>query len=220
MSTKLAYPLIVILCLVFGFSLTTLYFVYQNSPTTISSPKTTQTQESAPIPFSWTNPPSASLRGQIEAISGEVTWQSRTATTAAALVLPHELLQGETLITTASGKIKATFPEVVTFTQDAATQLDIIQTLPSEIVFSQLGGLVDYQTLGDLPVSVRINPLLIRLGSGQMQVAVSASFITVKVSSGSAELAFNDFNYQITKLSIDSGHEYQFRPATRRGRLL
>src|SRR5437763_1209366 len=63
--------------------------------------------------FSLENAPTKSLRGTIQTLTGEVEWQSRTATTPAALTTIATIQQAERLVTKDTGNVVVAFPASV-----------------------------------------------------------------------------------------------------------
>src|SRR4051794_20941381 len=89
-----------------------LVFIYKTfSPT--KQVETLQKQTEQASHFSIENPPSNSLKGEIATFSGEVQWQSRTATEGAKLDAVRPLQQGENIITK-KGTALLQFPNIGT----------------------------------------------------------------------------------------------------------
>jgi hypothetical protein len=126
------------------------------TPTAISVTKNTPT-------FSIENAPSQSLKGEITTMSGEVDWQGRTATVSSQINSPQAVQQGENLTTGASGSLTLTFPNSCTINYSKNTEIDIIQTLPANVVFSQVSGTGEFIVNGSYPISIRVSSLLTEL---------------------------------------------------------
>ena len=84
--------------------------------------------------FSLSEAPADSLRATITRLSGEVTWESRTASSASPLTAPRILQQGEILTTGQSGTASLTLADTCSITLSPDTELNLIQTLPANIV--------------------------------------------------------------------------------------
>ena len=171
--------------------------------------------------FSIENAPSQSLVGKVASISGNVAWQSRIASFATLINSPVKLQQGEKINTQSNGKAVINFPQVVTITASANTQLNFIQTLPANFVVDQAQGLSIYNKNGDIPLSVRALDLLVNIKTGTCSVLVDkdTSNIVVSVSTGLAMIAFNDTNNSTNILTINKGEEYLFNNNTKLGKI-
>jgi len=73
-------------------------------------------------------------------MKGNIDWQGRTATEAAGISAPITIQQGENLITEAGGSLTLVFQNACSLNFSEKTEIDIIQTLPADIVFSQSAG--------------------------------------------------------------------------------
>ena len=169
--------------------------------------------------FSLTKAPLKSLKGQIIGHSGEIKYQSRTATESAKLVnFNHPVQQGEDYFTGEEATLTLLFNDHCRLQMQENTELKIIQTLKKTTVFSQLNGQIQYQTLGEDPISVRTAYLLTELnGIGLITRDSENSLATVKIESGQATLAYNDLNYQSYTLILEAGDSYVFNYDTRQG---
>jgi hypothetical protein len=136
--------------------------------------------------YSLENAPKASLRGRVSSMTGSIHWQSRTATDSAALFTPHEIQQGEILQTDD--------PLTATISLLPNTRLEIIQTLPSEMVFKQDSGSTVYAASSEAKLSVRSLHLLTEVDGGETKIVTDNENGTVDVSvtSGTAKVSFND----------------------------
>ena len=171
--------------------------------------------------FSIENAPSQSLTGEVTSISGNVSWQSRTANYATLITFPVKLLQGEEIDTQNNGEAIITFSKVGKITVSPNTQVNFIQTLPANFVIEQKQGLSTYDKAGDVPVSVRALDLLINLEKGTCTVSVDkdTSDVTVTVNAGSATAAYNDTNSNTNILTISEGEKYLFNNNTKLGKI-
>lgn len=168
--------------------------------------------------FSLENAPSESLRGQITAMTGNIDWQGRIATEAARITSPISVQQGENLITEAGASMSLSFPNVCDVNISQKTEVDVIQTLPADLVFSQNSGSAEYVKTGDSPVSVRTLNLLTEVGEDSIiTINPKKPIISLSVKSGSATVAYNDLKYNSHEVTIIAGHTYTFNSGTRRG---
>lgn len=171
--------------------------------------------------FSIEKAPSQSLVGKVTFISGNVAWQSRAANFATLITSPVTLQQGEKINAQNNGKATVNFPQAVTITLSANTQLNFIQTLPANFVVDQAQGLSAYEKNGTVPISVRALDLLLNIETGTCSVSVDkdTANIVITVNSGSAVVAFNDTNNVTNILTIHGGNEYIFNNNTKLGKI-
>src|SRR5579872_4703562 len=101
------------------------YFHYKRS--TISD-YTVQTPLAKNSAFSLSQAPSESLRGVIESLSGNISWQSRTATEETNINFPIPRQQGEVLETKV-GKVTLSFANIGKIDLFEDTKVSFIQTL-------------------------------------------------------------------------------------------
>lgn len=143
--------------------------------------------------FSLEVAPSESLKGTIATMSGEVKWENRVATEAAVLKNFVGVEQGESLETGKDGVITVQFSDKAKITLGASSHVEIVQTLPVDLVFFQTLGQIEYIKTGDSNVSIRIKHLLIE-NAGDIEVLIDKvkPIVQVSVKSGSAKLAYND----------------------------
>jgi len=170
--------------------------------------------------FSLEDAPSESLRGQITEMKGNVDWQGRTATEAAALSAPITIQQGENLITEAGGSLTLVFQNAATINFSEKTEIDVIQTLPADMVFSQVSGVAGYSKTGSYPVDIRTSALLTELtGNATVSRNPVKPVVTVSVKSGSAVVAYNDLKYISHEVIVNAGKTFTFNYGTRKGAL-
>lgn len=167
--------------------------------------------------FSIENSPSESVKGAIATFSGDFKWESRTATAPALLASPAPIQQGEKLVTGDNGKGAVIFPGETRITISPKADLDIIQTLPTSVVFRQNSGPVNYQKLSQPPLSVRALHLLVGINSGDIDINVDSdnAKVSVSVSEGSVTAAFNDLRNVSNELSVPAGKKLNFDDQTR-----
>ena len=172
----------------------------------------------AQFSFSLDTPPSQSLQGAITFLSGEVEWQSRTATEPAKITKPRQVQQGEEVKTLDSGQLTIVFPEIAGITVYPKTEIDIIQTLPTNILIGQNSGTADYKKLDNNSLSVRSQNLLIKINQGEIMISVDENkpYITANVITGSVTVAYNDMNFITKLIAVSSGESLLFRTDTKR----
>lgn len=168
--------------------------------------------------FSLENAPTESLRGKITKLTGDVAWQSRVATEEAKVENLTEVQQGERVVTGTDGSLAISFENAVNISISKNSDLDIVQTLPVNLVFLQNSGIVNYEKTGDSPVSVR-SMHLIAVGSKEINVNVDKekSLTTIKNVDGELKITFNDLNFNVKEITVTKGKTYVFNDKTRRG---
>jgi len=175
----------------------------------------------SPLPqfyFSLDTPPSQSLQGAITALSGEVVWQSRTATEPAKITKLRQVRQGEEIKTLDTGQTTIVFSDIADITVYPKTDINIIQTLPSNILIGQNNGAADYKKLDGNPLTIRSQNLLIKINQGEIMISVDENkpYITVNVITGSVSVAYNDINFITKLIAVSSGENILFRTDTGR----
>ncbi|MCX6816844.1 MAG: hypothetical protein NTZ93_03195 [Candidatus Beckwithbacteria bacterium] len=203
--------LIFILAIYFGF------FKTKNKEHTILSPIAEVTTQKTSN-FSLEKAPTESLKGKIVTMTGEISWQSRTATEAARIFSPSEIQQGEKLITGEKSNLALVFTEACSVTLSEKTEMEIVQTLPANIVFSQTNGTGEYVKTGGYPVTIRVMNLLAE-EDGDMIVSIDPKkpIISLTLRSGKATAAFNDLNYVSHEMTVVAGQTFIFNYDTRKG---
>lgn len=175
-----------------------------------------------PISFSLDKAPSESIKGTIASLSGNVGWQSRTATETAQITKPQEIQQGEAIETKDNGKMTLQFENVFTSYLSQNTFLNIVQTLPTQFVIDQSKGKTDFEKLGQIPLTIRSYSLLIAINDSDGDVEIETNekrgIITTSVKKGSITVAYNDSKQETTRvLTIDEGNQYIFNNDTKKG---
>jgi hypothetical protein len=169
--------------------------------------------------FSLERAPAKSLTGTISSFSGDVNWQSRTASQAAKLIASQTIQQGEEITTGVNGKITLEFPNIATISASANTDLNIIQTLPANIVIDQSKGFANYAADGTTPLSVRSLNLLTNITGGIVNISVDKNqhIVTVDVQKGSGTEGFNDSQNKSNVITIDEGSQFIYNADTKNG---
>jgi len=167
--------------------------------------------------FSLEKAPSESLVGSISGMTGDVEYESRTATEAAKINSPVQVQQGESISTGADGKLILTFDKAAEVDFFPNTSVGVVQTLPADMVFSQTAGVAEYKKLADIPGTIRSLHLLIE-NDGDVSVSINPlrPIVTVSVASGSATFAYNNINDVSRVLTVESGKKLTFNDGTRR----
>lgn len=205
---------LILLLILIGFGLVVISYFFYPKVTIAPTKKPIKTSQ-----FSLTKAPKYSLRGKIIDYSGEIFYQSRVATQAAELTnFSLEVQQGEDYLTKTNSNLSLLFPKHLRLNLAENTKLKIIQTLPKTMVFSQLNGEVEYQTLGEYPVSIRTAYLLTEL-KGKVLITRDSeiSLVIISVKSGQAKLGYNDLDYLSHTLNLKAGDSFLFNYDTRQG---
>jgi hypothetical protein len=174
------------------------------------------------IPFSLDDAPSQSLKGSIDALSGDTTYISRTATEPASLASDHVVQQGEVFETGDSGSIRLSLSDQTQALLASNTSLSLVQSLPENIVFEQSSGSVTYAKTSTDPLSVTSLHLVTLLkDSGSMRVTIGSDLgiVTVRVIKGSASVAYNSLDAVANKTEVSEDQSYSFNDSLRTGEL-
>lgn len=172
-----------------------------------------------PTHFSLINPPDKSVNGKILFLSGNVFWENRIATQPSKLILPTPIEQGEELYTKNNGQISINFPNFGTITLLPNSNLDIIQTLPENLVILQNKGKAVYQKQGNNAFSIRTFNLLINLKQGESVVNINlkTQTATINVEKGLITTAFIDSQGNTDTLNVYQKQSFIFNNNTSTG---
>lgn len=167
--------------------------------------------------FSLEKAPSQSLVGKIISMSGDIEYEKRLATQSAKISSPIDIQQGESLSTGTDGKIILSFDKTVEVYILSDTTVNVIQTLPLDIVFNQTSGISQYKKLADIPVTIRSHHLLIE-NKGDITVSIDKikPIISVTINSGSVTIAYNNLGNISKVLTVDEGKTIIFNDTTRK----
>ena len=167
--------------------------------------------------FSLEKAPSESLVGTISGINGDVEYESRTATESAKINSPVEVQQGESLSTGDNGKVILNFKDAADITIDSSSGVDIIQTLPADLVFRQIIGSVEYKKIGTYPVSIRVGHLIIE-NRGDIKISFTADspVTTIVMISGTGTVAYNNLSNVSRVVNISTGQTLKFNESNRK----
>lgn len=162
--------------------------------------------------FSLATAPSESLTAQVTSLSGSVEWQSRIADTPSPLSGLIKLQQGESITTIDDGDVSITLSGIVSMELFPLTTINLIQTLPANIVIQQSEGQAEYNVLNSaIPFSVRGLDLLVHvMGDALIAVDKKTTTVTVSIKSGKAILAYNDTNNVSQLVDVKSGQKAVF----------
>lgn len=199
------------LFLVFGLTITLFYFHNLIWPQTKNiSPQQKTTADIAK--FSLEKAPSQSKAGNILSLSGSVFWQSRIATEPARLTASVAIQQGEKIVTYDNGNITIGFGNSLLVTVSPKTELDLIQTLPTNFVFQQEQGTVSYTKIDQTPLAVRSLTLLTQIASGSANIISNKKdgLVTVEVNKGSVTVGYNDASFVSQVATIEAGKKIMF----------
>lgn len=172
-----------------------------------------------PTKFSLDQAPSDSIKGQITNMTGEIWWQSRTATEPAQLLDKIPIQQGEILMASESGNLTIEFAPAVTVTLFPDTKMEVIQTLPLNLVFNQTKGVGQYQKTGDSPVSIRSLNLIVNLENGLINIDVDEETeeIILGLKTGSAKVGYNSPEFDSKVWKLEPGDVFSYDSSERKG---
>ena len=171
--------------------------------------------------FSLADAPSESLKATIT-FSGDVDWQSRVATQPSQLTSPVVIQQGESILTKDNATASIHFLNTADIDIAPKTEVDIIQTLPSNIVVAQNQGVTVYTVTGKVPLAIRSFDLLVAVKNGKVTVTADSNqdIVTVHVIQGSATVAYDDVQYMSHTQPLVAGNIYTFDDTTKEGEIL
>lgn len=197
-----------------------IYFKLTNKISTITLPQVPSISFSDLIKFSrfsLDKAPSNSLVGVITSMSGEVLYESRMATESAIITKSQEIQQGEGVTTGDGGKLTINLKDAVEINLEGNSGVNIIQTLPANLVFKQTLGSVYYKKLGIYTVSIRVGHLLIE-NKGEIKISFTKNspITTVTVINGSATIAYNNLNNTSKVVNLEEGQNLQFNEGNRK----
>jgi hypothetical protein len=207
-------PFVITLAVVIG------YFKLTQKISTVSIPALPTVSFSDLVKFSrfsLEKAPSQSLVGTITSMNGEVEYEARLATESAKITSPVPVQQGESLSTGADGKVVLNFKDMADIAIDNNSGIDIIQTLPADLVFRQTLGSVEYIKLGTDPVSIRVGHLIVEnMGDVKISFTADSPITTVVMISGSGTVAYNNLNNVSRVVNVSTGQTLKFNEGTRR----
>lgn len=205
---------LLILSICLGVSVTVGAYLLINRQSVLSS------SPSVASKFSLEKPPTDALSGEVTALSGKVVWQSRLPDQAPILLTgPRKVQQGEEIDTDDKASAVISFPDIATISASAKTQINIVQTLPANIVIQQKQGTAVYDK-GEsaIPVSVRELDLLVNLGKGQSSITLDKDKqqVTVAVKTGQVTISYTDTQNVTQVQDIKKGQRIVFDNNTKK----
>ncbi len=205
---------------VLGISAALAYHLSGSSPV-LHSPISFITNKKEYPAFSIVEAPSQALKANISNVTGDIQFESRVATKPAALGDQKTITQGERIIANENASAVLTFTDILSVRVSKNTELSVIQTLPSSLVFAQPSGTAEYVSTGKSPVSVRTHNVAVLMKDGSLVIDVDqeTGYITFTLSKGKATLAYNDSDNESTVVTIDEKQSYIFDDASRTGRI-
>lgn len=167
--------------------------------------------------FSLDKAPSESLVGTISSMSGEIGYEARTATESAKINSPVSVQQGESLSTGSDGSLTLNFKDAANINIESDSGINIIQTLPADLVFQQTIGSVEYIKLWALPVSIRVGHLIVEdAGDIKISFTKDSPVTTLIVVNGNATVAYNNINDVSRVVNVKTGQTLKFNEGNRR----
>ncbi|KKQ47724.1 MAG: hypothetical protein US67_C0047G0011, partial [Candidatus Woesebacteria bacterium GW2011_GWD1_38_10] len=98
------------------------------------------------------------------------------------------------------------------------TSVNVIQTLPINLVFRQSDGSAVFNRTGENPLSVRTLSLLSDInGKAKITIDKDKNTIYLEVISGSTTVAYNDLEFISRQMTIEENQTYTFNQDTRKG---
>lgn len=211
--------------LFFGAALTVIYLSGQTSVTQIIRPiveqpvlKSQEDTTAASEPFSLDKAPTNSVNGRITSLSGAVFWKSRVASVSAVLSPTIQIQQGEEVETKDDGQVAIEFGDGQSVIVFPKSGLNIIQTLPSNLVFQQTDGTVTYKNLSGSPLTIRSLGLITQFVNGEARIIINkkTSVVSVEAVKGSLNSAYNDLKYVTRVVNVAQGKKLTFNNVKKR----
>lgn len=207
--------------MVLGGAVAMIFFFQRNRPVAAIPIVIEATKKSnwQPSKFSLEEAPADSLRGEIISLTGEVEWQSRIATEPGQLPVGIKIQQGEKLVTKESGNIAVKFAAAGTMTMFPEAEVEIVQTLPVNLVFNQLKGKTRYLVGGSSLLSVRNFNLIVNVSSGLITIKtdIEAGEVTLSLKAGQATVAYNSPEFESKRWELEPGDDFVFYNEERKG---
>ncbi len=122
-------------------------------------------------------------------------------------------------MTKANGKMTVAFADSETMTILPNSEIDIIQTLPANIVISQPQGTIQYKRSGNVPFSINAQSLLINHNQGSLTISVDKKnqTTTVMVQNGTAQLAYADTDQTSHVVTVSQGQSFVYDATAQTG---
>lgn len=173
---------------------------------------TNKSNESNLINFSIDKAPKDTLIGQMTDLKGVVSFESRVATAPATIKEPVDVHQGEIIKIGEKGSATIVFENELTLKLSDLADLSFAQTLPTNIVLNQKDGQVDYQKVGEVPVSIRVLQSLLTIENGEVIIGVDTdnNQVIINIKKGGATIGFNDIDNISTVVPLHEGKKYLF----------
>lgn len=204
---------------VIGITIALVYLRVQKPDTSVLYHSTeSQSTPTAVINFSLENSPTSAMRGTVTELKGDVLWKSRAATESAALFPATKIQQGEEVETKEDGNLTIEFSDGQSIQILPKSGLNIIQTLPDNLVFQQTDGTAIYKNTSGLPLAVRGLGLVTQFINGEAKITVNnkTAVVIVEVTKGSLATAYNDSRYETSVANITQGKKLTFNNAKKR----
>lgn len=190
-----------------------------NSPLTLSPSPTLTTLA---FEYDIKKAPPRSIKASITTSSGEMLWESRSATEPAQLTENITIQQGESIGTGPDGEIDLSLGEHVQIIVANDSLISLTQTLPESIVLTHQKGTVTYTlSSNDQPTSIRVGRLLVRLEKGSLTIEIDEDTDTILVESteGKAHIAYNDADFDTQYINLSQKETFIYDRASRRGEI-
>jgi len=192
-------------------------FIYHITKTHPNEPVKNIIQNVVKPTFSIADAPSEAVKGTITQISGDVLYESRTATVPSGITSPVIVQQGESIQTKDTGSLNLEFPSEAKISIFPKTEIDFIQTLPVDFVVNIASGSAEITKTANVPVSIRTLHLLIRENSGDLSIGINTDkpIVNLNIIKGSITTAYNDLNLVSHIVNFKEGQKVIFNDSTR-----
>lgn len=209
--------LIFLIFLFIGIVLGSSYYVWKSNQTNSDIERVKKEPR-----FSIEKAPKNSEKGTIQSMSGTIKWQSRIATEAAQIIQSVPLQQGEELMSGEDGNAVINYLTGLTISLSPNSHISVIQTLPTNFVFNQINGTIEYQKNNPIPLAIRSFHLLTQMDNGDVQIMTDekTALVDITVKRGSVRIAFNDLQNVSNVISLYEGDAYLFDDEKRQGNVV
>lgn len=172
-----------------------------------------------PTLFSLDQAPINTIKGEIISLSGEVKWQSRMATEPGQLTKDISIQQGESLRTDKGANLTMKFSSAGVITILPESEIEVVQTLPVNLVFKQINGVVEYQANGNSLLSIKCINLLVNINNGILTIETDGETgeVVLSLKTGLATVAYNSPEFDSKVWEMNPGDKFVFDSNTKKG---
>lgn len=168
-----------------------------------------------PQPVSFTfSTPSKVVPAQVINVIGEV----KKISTSSALLVDDQILPGEKIVASSDSSAEFQVDAFFHIIMQSLSGLGFNNGIPASYLVSQDSGNIEYSVTGDQSLSIRALNTLVRLSSGSAHLAIDASQrnFSLKISSGSAKMAWTNNQNETQVSDILDGQTAKFNNVSKK----